>query len=310
MIPRLNGIKRCFKTAKFFKKLNIDLIHSFHYGADYSEALSAKISGIPWIYTKKNMNWAGNSKNGWKTRTLLASHIVVQNKDMIKMFFPNLEKISLIPRGVDTSEFKQASKSKKMINKLNIKKSEIVILCVANLHPVKGVEILLNAFERLYEKDKNHKLIIVGDNDNTYGKELINISKSLSSTSRIQFVGKVLNVKKYYSIADIFVLPTLNKGRVEGSPVALLEALACGKKVLASNVSGIKDILSKYTDCLFEPGNIDELFKKLYTISFRIKNKIKNDNEVSRFIIENYGIGNEIKKHELVYRKFIKKTVN
>ena len=53
MIPRFNGIVKCFKLSKFFKKLEIDLIHSFHYGSDYSEALAAKFAGIPWVYTKK-----------------------------------------------------------------------------------------------------------------------------------------------------------------------------------------------------------------------------------------------------------------
>ena len=45
-----------------FRKLKIDLIHSFHYGSDYSEALAAKFAGIPWVYTKKNMNWEVNLK--------------------------------------------------------------------------------------------------------------------------------------------------------------------------------------------------------------------------------------------------------
>ena len=57
MIPRLKGIYNCYQLSKFFRKLKIDLIHSFHYSSDYSEALAAKLAGIPWIYTKKNMNW-------------------------------------------------------------------------------------------------------------------------------------------------------------------------------------------------------------------------------------------------------------
>ena len=63
----------------FFRKLKPDIIHSFHYGADYSEGLASRIAGIPWIYTKKNMNWGGNSKNGWALRSFFASKILVQN---------------------------------------------------------------------------------------------------------------------------------------------------------------------------------------------------------------------------------------
>ena len=105
MKPRLEGVFKCYQLSKFFKKLNMDLIHSFHYGPDYSEALAAKIAGIPWVYTKKNMNWGGSSKNGWKIRSLLSSHILMQNRDMQNLFFNKSKKTSLVPRGVDTKKF-------------------------------------------------------------------------------------------------------------------------------------------------------------------------------------------------------------
>ena len=149
MLPRIKGIKKCFDLARYFKSLNIDLIHSFHYGDDYSEALSAKIAGIPWVYTKKNMNWGGKSKNSWRLRSFLAKHILVQNTDMLKDFFSTSKKVSLVPRGVDTKEFFPKKRNKELLDLYQIKKTNNVIVCVANLHPVKGVEILINAFTKL-----------------------------------------------------------------------------------------------------------------------------------------------------------------
>ena len=78
---------------------------------------------------------------------------------------------------------------------------------------------------------------------------------------KIHFTGKVDNVINYYSIADIFVLPTIKKG--EGCPVSLLEAMSCGIPSIASNVSGIKDILAPFPDLLFTPGDLDSLTEKL-----------------------------------------------
>ena len=304
MIPRISGIKKCITTANYFKSLGIDLIHSFHYGADYSEALAAKIAGIPWIYTKKNMNWGGSSKNGWKLRTILATHIMVQNKDMLHRFFPNSNKTSLVPRGVDISEFKKTSKNLYLLKKYKINKDEIIILCVANLHPVKGVEVLIKAFNQLYSLNNNCRLFIVGDNDNDYGKNLIEFSKQLPCSHKVEFKGKVFNVHDYYSIADIFVLPTLNIGRVEGSPVALLEGISSGKKVLASDVSGIRDILGNFRGCLIEPGNVNALFKKLKNLVNDIKNGINNNNNVSQYIREHFNISVESKRHEKIYKKY------
>ena len=69
MIPRINGLIKCFRLSNFLENLKIDLIHSFHYGSDYSEALAAKFAGVPWVYTKK-YELGGNSKNGWILRSM------------------------------------------------------------------------------------------------------------------------------------------------------------------------------------------------------------------------------------------------
>ena len=179
MKPRLKGLINCLKISKYMKQLNMDLIHSFHYAPDYSEALAARMAGIPWVYTKKNMNWGGKSKNGWKLRTVLANHIIAQNKSMINWFFSNSKKISLIPRGVDIHHFSPKSKKLNLLEQLLIPKSEKVILSVANLVPVKGIEVLLDAFELLSKNNDNITLLIVGENNNEYGTTLKKKSKRM-----------------------------------------------------------------------------------------------------------------------------------
>ena len=298
MKPRFKGILTCFRIARYFKQLNMDLIHSFHYAPDYSEALAAKIAGIPWIYTKKNMNWGGKSKNGWKLRTVLANHIIAQNKSMINWFFSNSKKISLIPRGVDIHHFSPKSKKLNLLEQLLIPKSEKVILTVANLVPVKGIEVLLDAFELLSKNNDNITLLIVGENNNEYGTTLKKKSKRMKFNHKILFIGKVQNIVDYYSIADIFILPTLKKG--EGCPVSLLEAMACGLPVLASDIPGIQDILEPIHHCLFNAGEVPELQKGIEKLLIKNKNKNKNNRDQIKM---NYSIEKEVKSHEIIYKK-------
>lgn len=302
MMPRLKGIKKCFDLAIYFKSLNIDLIHSFHYGDDYSEALSAKIAGIPWVYTKKNMNWGGKSKNAWVLRSFLAKHILVQNTDMLKEFFSKSKKVSLVPRGVDTKEFFPKKSNRKLLDLYKIKNTDNIIVCVANLHPVKGIEILINSFMQISEKFKPAYLFIIGYNKTKYGESL---KKMALKNKNIYFTGKINNVSDYYSIGKLFVLPTLNIGRREGCPVALLEALASGLQVLGSNVSGIKDVLNEFQENLFIEGNSEELKKKIEK-QLGFKNNIKNLNMLNH-TIKNYDIRIEAVKHEKIYSSIIKK---
>ena len=95
-------------------------------------------------------------------------------------------------------------------------------------------------------------------------------AKNSPFPSKIHLTGKVDEVIDFYSIADIFVLPTIKKG--EGCPVSLLEAMSCGIPSVASNVSGIKDILDPFPELLFSPGDVDSLVEKIENL---IK---KNDN--------------------------------
>jgi glycosyltransferase involved in cell wall biosynthesis len=301
MKGRLKGVFQCWNICKEMKKINPHLIHSFHYGPDYSETLAARMAGIPWIFTKKNMNWGGKSKNGWRLRSSIASYILAQNMDMMREFFPHRKNVSLVPRGVDIDEFLHIPKDIELMHKYKISEHEKVILTVANLVPVKGIEILLDAFQAL--SHDSVRLLIVGDKDSDYGLEMEKKASHSACLGKIHFIGRMQDVKNYYSIADVFVLPTRgDDGRGEGSPVALLEAMASGIPVIASNVPGSKDILAKISDHLFTPNNVSELLNKLNWIfslnSGRINTLIQDQLKI---IKADYSIEREVRQHEKIY---------
>lgn len=300
MIPRIYGLIKCFQLSKFFRSLEIDLIHSFHYGPDYSEALAAKFAGVPWVYTKKNMNWGGNSKNGWKLRSMLSAHILLQNRDMQELFFKKKDKISLVPRGVNTKEFFPTKKQDSLIKHYNIRNNELIILTVANISPVKGIDILIKSFKILSAKYNFLRLFIVGDKSTEYAMKIEQKAKNSSLGPKIEFTGKVHNVRDYYSIADIFVLATIKHG--EGCPVSLLEAMSCGIAPIASEVSGIKDILEPFPEHLFSPGNKDILADKMEKLI--ILNNGKSDT-YRKHILKKYNLEIEVSNHERIYKNVL-----
>ena len=294
MKPRIKGIIKCIDLALYFKSLKIDLIHSFHYGPDYSEALAAYIAGIPWIYTKKNMNWGGKSKNGWWLRTFLSKHIIIVNQEMAKIFFQNKKNITFIARGINLKTYTSKNKEQKLLDKFNITDKEFIILTVANLVPLKGIENLIDVFENIFSLKKNIRLMIVGEKDNEYGRYLEHSIKQLSSRRKIIFTGKVYNMNDYYSIADLFIL----NSEKEGCPVALLEAMACGVKVIGSDIPGIRDILKPAPESIFKLGDEEELKKMIIK---KIKEKNIEENYQTR-IAKNYDIKIEVSKHEDLYK--------
>ena len=306
MIPRIKGLKGCLKTVQNFKEISPHIIHSFNYSADYSEPLSAKIARIPWIYTKKNMNWGGSSTNAWKTRTFLADHVIAQNTDMIKIFFPNKNNTTLVPRGVSLEEFSKNGNTQNIRNEFDISIKEKLIITVANLAPVKGIEVLLQSFKKIIKTYHNARLIIIGSKDNSYGEQMIDLSNTLGLNGKVFFAGKRRDVNNFLHNADLFILPTLKKG--EGSPVALLEAMATGLLVLASNVSGTKDILEDFKQCLFYPENPDDLANKAITL---MKMDLENQFNLKDSVIDNvkkkYHINLEVEKTQNIYKNLLEK---
>ena len=178
---------RLWKVVRFFKSLNVDIIHSWHWSSDFSEPLAARIAGIKFIYTKKAMGWGNKS---WRWRSKLSNHIVAINKTMMIEFFDNSlkEKSTFLPLGIDTEVFSPQTYNSSIAAKYQIDKNDFVIITVVNMVPVKGIEILIEAV--ILSKIPNAKLLIVGDDQNDYGKQL---KEKYKSQKNITFTGKQID---------------------------------------------------------------------------------------------------------------------
>jgi glycosyltransferase involved in cell wall biosynthesis len=279
---------------RVFKKQKFDLIHSWHWSSDISEPLAAKLAGIPFVYTKKAMGWGNKS---WRWRSKLSTKIITINEDMVQQFFSKmLHKVEQIPLGIDTNYFVPLEKSDKIPETITIEKDDFVVLTVANLAPVKGVEILIEAVKLL--NDDKIMVLIVGDHDNAYGHELMEQYRS----DRVHFSGKKQDVRPYLAIADVFVIPTKDEGRKEGLPIAPLEAMSSQRIVLGSDVSGIRDILKENKDLLFKANDIDELKDKLKIImQLSNKEKLILEKKMRSYVVEYFHMDQFISKHNNLY---------
>jgi len=112
-----------------------------------------------------------------------------------------------------------------------------LLLTVKRLHPVGGHDLLLRAMAELVRLVPNVRLIIAGDGE--LRGELEQLSVSLGLGSRVRFVGQVDNrdLPRYYAAADLFVLPS----RIESWGTVMLEALACGTRVVATDTAGARE---------------------------------------------------------------------
>jgi glycosyltransferase involved in cell wall biosynthesis len=161
------------------------------------------------------------------------------------------------PRRVSTDE-RQALR-----NKFRIADDERVIISVGRLSREKGQEDLLHAIALLREMDPTlrFKLLLIGDGPER--EQLETMANDLRLNEDIVFVGHVSDVAPFYAIADVFALSSHS----EGSPNALLEAMAAGVPSVATAVGGVPEIAtSGETALLVPPRDAHEFADALRTI--------------------------------------------
>lgn len=155
-----------------------------------------------------------------------------------KDYFLNPRKLFTVLNGVDIEKFKVESEKLKVEfrKNLGISDKEKVLLFLGRLEREKGVHLLLETLPKMIEEFPNIKCLIVGGGP--LYENLVERTKILGIKSKAIFTGQVAydETPKYYNIGDIFVLPTL---RVEGFPMTLAEAAACGLPVVASKIGGV-----------------------------------------------------------------------
>ncbi|MDA9302790.1 glycosyltransferase [bacterium] len=293
--PYLSLLFRIYKISKFFKKNKFDIIHSWNWSSDITEPLAAKLAGIKWLYTKKAMSW-GNS-NLWKLRSLLATRILVLNNDMVPRYFNKIKKkTKLIYLGVDTGFYIPQNKTYVTPLGHQFTEKDFVIVTIANLVPIKGVEYLINAVNEI--SDKCIKLLIVGDNKNEYGQNLIKDNKN----SNIYFIDKQIDVRPFHAIADLFVIPT--KTSWEGLPVSPLEAMSSQRIVIGSNVEGVREVLGNFKDFMFPAKNVEVIISKInWIMKMAPLEKKMHEVNMRKEIEQNFTLKKCVGLHEEYYLK-------
>ena len=197
----------------------------------------------------------------------------------------------IIPNGVDTSRFSPRGE------KLKEFKDKRIILFLGRLDPRKGLSVMLKAFPLIKKEIPNAVLLVVGKGIPPGG-----IPENLKES--IIFKGMIPNelVPVYYRSADLYCSPALY-GETFG--IVLLEAMACGTPVVASNIDGYREVIPD-KKMLFERGNPVSLADRAISV---LKNASKSE-KVRKIGIETankYDWNSVAEQTENFYRLLIEK---
>ncbi|MFA6551734.1 MAG: glycosyltransferase family 4 protein [Patescibacteria group bacterium] len=282
-----------------FKLLNPKIKLIIHFHMD-TPALNwrAKILSRPSLMIKKSLFKRAD-------KVISASLDYVAHSSIKKYFQKWPEKFREIPFGVHLDRFHvfpyDILELQILRNKLGIKKGERVILFVGALdeaHSFKGVGLLIRAFALIIQNSepclpagrlriKNVKLLIVGEGDRRQNYE--KLAEELKIEKDVIFAGSVSDEElvNYYNLADIFVLPSVDKSEAFG--IVLIEAMACGVPVMASDLPGVRSVFQNGAQGItVAPGSARHLQKKLEEYLRNPQRRLKMGRAARELVEEKY----------------------
>jgi glycosyltransferase involved in cell wall biosynthesis len=169
-------------------------------------------------------------------------------------------RIRRIPNGVDTSRFAPAGAAERarLRGAAGVPAGALAIYA-GRLAPEKGADVLLEAWAAL-APETPATLCLVGDGPERAALEAR--ARALGIDGRVRFAGARADVAPWLRAADLFVLPS----RTEGLSVALLEAMACGLPVVATDVGATREAAGPDGAVVVPPGRPDALAAALATV--------------------------------------------
>jgi glycosyltransferase involved in cell wall biosynthesis len=311
-----------FSSGLYYKPLsqNIDLVHtSFDIPpSPLAGYFFSKKKKIPLIVTYHG-DW--DSSYGTYLRRLFVylSNIFITDRvlkqadviispsksyiDQSKFLKKYREKIVVIPNGVELKEFDIMASKAECRKRMGFPENGKIILFFGFLSHYKGPDVLLDAYSKIRAEHPDTLLVFAGKG--ILMEKLKTTVKILHLEEHVKFLGYVDNSLKpvCYKACDIFCLPSTMM--TECYPLSILESMAAGVPVVASEIGGIPDIIQEgITGMLVNPNDSEDLQKKLI---FLLQNEMYLENLKDNAMreIEKYSWDIIAEKTSCVYRNLI-----
>ena len=250
--------------TKILKEKRPDLVHTHRYKDSVLGAVAAKLAGVP--YVVRTVHGLAEPMTGWSrmkfrayeavdraTLQCLADLVIgvskgIENTLAQSGYRPTM--LTHIHNGIDLGRMTPIQAAADVRRELGLDDSTMLIGAVGRLAPVKGHASFLEAARLIALEEPRARFAIVGNGP--LQRELRTQAAQLGLSDSCLFLGDRADVYDLVSAMDVFVLPSLN----EGIPMALLEAMALNRPVVATDVGGVPEVLEhRVTGLLVSPGD-------------------------------------------------------
>lgn len=257
-------IDGAFRLARVLRSREVGILHSHQFFASLFASPIGRLCGVPVILETPHIReyWRKGLKGHFAIDRLVGrtvdAYIAVSEANaryLVREKRLPERKVRVIRFGCDLSRYdagRRAPAGRR--RELGFADTDTVLVVAARLEPQKGHKILLEALAGVLANFPNVRLVCVGEGSLRGSLEAL--AAELGIADAVRFVGYRKDIPDWLALADICVLPSY----FEGLPLAAIEALACGKPMVATAVDGTPEVVvDGRTGLLAEPGNAESL---------------------------------------------------
>lgn len=266
-----DNIRAYQEIRKIIKKEKFEIVHCHSPVGGVLARVASIIerkNGTKVIYTAHGFHFfKGSNIYNWlvyfpleKTLSIITDVLITINKEdyeRSKTFF-SPKTVYLPGIGINLEKIKSVKTDKKSYKEeFQINEDDFIIVSVGELNDNKNHEVIIKALSLL---DINVKFVLCGEGEKK--KYLKKLTYKLGLEDNVIFAGYRSDVIKIVKSCDLFVFPS----KREGLSVALMEAMACGKPVICSNIRGNTDLIMEANGGFLVNNNAEEYAEKIYEV--------------------------------------------
>jgi glycosyltransferase involved in cell wall biosynthesis len=302
-VRNVGVVQRLARQLRLFRPA---LLQTFLFHANLAGRLAGHWAGVPVIVCGVRV---AEHEQRWHLRLDRLTQRLVTRNVCVSQAVANFsvahggirpERITVIPNGVDFNCYADARPAN--LAPLGIPPGSRTILCVSRLHHQKGQFLLLEAAAPLISADKELHILLVGDGP--LRDELETLVRERRWEEQVHLAGRRRDVPELMRAASLLALPSL----WEGMPNVVLEAMAAGLPVIASDVEGVRELLGNDTRGIVVPAGSAEALRTGLVGLLRDSNlRHRLASESQHFVTSYFTTDSMVAKYGSLYRALLAK---
>jgi glycosyltransferase involved in cell wall biosynthesis len=287
---------KAFRFARYLRRRGIDVLHPLFTDSLYFGTLAAKLAGKTRVVRfRVDLGYWMKWTDRWLARTLskLVDATMVNceacRRTTIDREWAPPDTVTVIPNGVDLARFGPRTITNGERQRVGI---------VANLRPVKNLQIFIRAAAQLSKRHPTAEFEIAGEGE--LRTELQGLIDNLGAKDQVKLIGSIADVPAFLAGLDIAVLCS----RSEGSPNAIMEYMAAGLPSVVTDVGGNRELIEHERNGLVVPSDdLDSLTAAIGRLLDDRRLAFRMSEDARRRAWDEFGVETQARRYEEFYRK-------